>query len=255
MAQRLVRAKRKIRTANIPYRVPTDVELPSRLPGVLAVLYLLFNEGYEATAGDSAVRVDLIAESLRLCDVLATQMPDEAEALGLLALIVLHHARRDARVEGESLVLLADQDRCRWRHDEIQRGRDLVRRALRMGQPGPYQLQAAIAAVHAEAPSYRDTDWEQIVGLYDELARVQPGPVVALNHAVAVAMAQGPEVGLGLLDGLEEELTDYRWYWAARAELLQRAGLPADAARHRALELTMNDAERRHHLARLASSP
>jgi RNA polymerase sigma-70 factor, ECF subfamily len=249
VAQRLVRAKRKIRDAAIPFRVPPDHVLPERIAAVHATLYLIFNEGYAATAGDTLLRRGLSAEAIRLMRLTARLMPDEPEAAGLLALMLLHDARRDARTdERGDLVLLDEQDRARWDSDEIAEGLALVRRALHAGRPGPYALQAAIAAVHAEAPTAAATDWRQIAGLYDELYRRLPTPVVALNHAVAVAMADGPEQGLELVDALAASgaLDGYHLLHAARADLLRRLGRRAQAraAYERALRLATNPVER-----------
>ncbi len=250
LAQRLVRAKKKIRDAGISYRVPPDHLLPERLDGVLQVLYLVFNEGYGASSGEGLIRRDLSAEAIRLARVLVALMPDEPEALGLLALMLLHDARRDARVGPDgALVLLDDQDRARWDHERIREGVALMERALRMRARGPYQLQAAIAALHDEAATPAATDWAQIAALYGELERRSPSPVVALNQAVAVAMAEGFEVGLARMDRIAATgvLDDYPYLHAARADLLRRLGRLDDArvAYERALGLTANAAERR----------
>jgi RNA polymerase sigma-70 factor (ECF subfamily) len=249
MAQRIVRAKHKIKAAGIPYRVPPDHALPERLPPVLEVLYLVFNEGYAATAGDTLVRRELCAEAIRLARVLVELMPDEAEAIGLLALMLLQDSRRDTRVDGDGrLVLLADQDRTRWDHDQIVEGTALVERALRRRDLGPYQLQAAIAAVHAGAAAPDETDWPQIAALYGELLAIQPTAIVALNRAVAVAMAQGPGAGLALLDELAAsgQLDGNHLFHAARADLLARLGRDREAieAYDRALRHASTSAER-----------
>jgi RNA polymerase sigma-70 factor, ECF subfamily len=259
MAKRLVRAKQKITKAGIPYRVPPAHLLPERTSAVLGVLYLLFNEGYSATAGADLVRQNLSAEAIRLARVLTRLMPDEPEATGLLALMLLHDARRSARVDAAGdLVTLEDQDRGRWDATEIGEGVSLLDRALRGGRPGPYQVQAAIAACHATAPTADRTDWAQIAGLYGRLLEFLPTPVVELNYAVAVGMARGPEAGLQLVAALEAsgKLAGYHLLPATRADLLRRLGRSheAAAAYREALELTSTDAERRYLSRRLAEA-
>ena len=247
MAQRLVRAKGKIRDARIPYRVPDEADLPERLQGVLAVVYLVFNEGYTASSGDRLVRAELCAEAVRLGRLLAELMPDEPEVWGLLGLMLLTESRRAARTApGGSLVPLAEQDRLLWDRAQIDEGQAIVRKCLRWNRPGPYQIQAAINAVHADASRAEDTDWRQIVALYDQLMAVASSPVAALNRAVAVAEVAGPAAGLALVDGLE--LDGYHLYHAIRADLLRRLGRDAQAgqAYQRAIELTDNAAERTH---------
>ena len=250
MAKRLVRAKGKIAHARIPYRMPPAHMLPERTGGVLAVLYLLFNEGYKASAGPDLVRTDLCGEAIRLTRLLDALMPDEPEAAGLLALMLFQHSRRLARVDrGGGLVTLEDQDRSRWDRDEIVEAASLLERALARQSAGPYQLQAAIAACHAQSPRPDATDWARIATLYVRLLEVMPQPIVALNHAIAVAMAEGPDRGLVLVDelGASGELSGYHLLHATRADLLRRLGRVAEAraAYLQALELTSSDAERR----------
>jgi RNA polymerase sigma-70 factor (ECF subfamily) len=244
MAQRLVRAKSKIRNAHIPYRVPYEADLPERVRGVLAVVYLIFNEGYAASSGDSLVRDELSAEALRLGRLLVELMPDEPEALGLLALMLLQSSRRPARIAPDgSLIRLPDQDRGRWDRTLIDEGQDLVRRCLRRNQPGPYQLQAAINAVHSDASTAEETDWRQILQLYDHLLTLEPTAVVALNRAVAVAEVHGPAEALTLIDELD--LGSYYLFHAIRADLLTQLNrrTEARAAYQAALDLTTNRAE------------
>ena len=246
LAQRLVRAKRKIRDAGIRYEVPSGERLRERLPSVLATLYLIFNEGYLATSGDALVRRELAAEAIRLTRVLVKLMPGEPETTGLLALMLLQDSRRNARVdEAGEMVLLADQDRSQWDHDEIAEGLVFAQRAAGSFPPGPYTLQAAIAAEHARPPRAEDTDWRRVRHIYGWLAHVQPSPVVELNRAVAVAMVDGPEHGLGRIDGIEG-LDAYPHLHSTRADLLRRAGRDREAAAayRRALELNTNPVER-----------
>ena len=248
IAQRIVRAKRKLRDNHAPYRVPRGAELPDRLHAVLAAVYLIFTEGHTATSGPDLTRVDLSREAIRLGRLLTELMPDEPEAVGLLALMLLTEARRPARTAADgTMIRLADQDRILWDRGQIDEGHALVRACLRRNAPGPFQIQAGIAAVHADAATAADTDWSQIVALYDRLFSMRPNPVVALNRAIAMGELHGPAVGLEVVEALDAEaLADYQPYHAARADLLARAGNrdPALAAYDRAIELTTNPTER-----------
>jgi len=256
MAQRLVRAKNKIRQAGIPYQVPALDQLSPRLEPVRQALYLVFNEGYSATAGEDLIRFELCAEAIRLARILCELMPNDAESLGLLALMILQDSRRHTRTDAEgALVTLEEQDRSRWNAEEIAEGQNLLDRAFRLRRIGVYQLQAAIAAIHAGSKTAAETDWAQIVQLYDRLLHLNPSPIVALNRAAAVAMSEGCERGLALVEsaGLSEELEAYPLFHAARADLLRRLGQreAAASAYHRALELTTNRVERRYLRRRL----
>jgi RNA polymerase sigma-70 factor (ECF subfamily) len=251
LAQRLVRAQRKIQQARIPYQVPSPASLPERLAAVQAVLYLIFNEGYSASSGDNLIRRELCAEAIRLARTLLELMPDNPESMALLALMLLHDSRRDARSSADGqLVLLDDQDRSLWRRDQIAEGVRLVERALGRRNIGPYQLQAAIAAIHAEAATAGETDWKQIAALYSILSASQFSPIVSLNHAVAVAMSEGLEQGLALIDdlGSSGELESYHLFHAARADLLRRLGRNREAREsyRRGLALTTNAVELRY---------
>jgi RNA polymerase sigma-70 factor (ECF subfamily) len=249
VAQRIVRAKGKIRDAKIPYQVPTRADMPERLDAVLQVAYLVFNEGYLASSGDSLTRIDLSAEAIRLCRLIEELLP-EPEVLGLLALMLLHESRRSARTTSDGeLVLLEDQDRAKWNRTMIDEGVALIERSLASGRHGRYVLQAAISAVHADAPRAADTDWREIVGLYDALLVIDDSPVVELNRAAAVAMRDGPESGIALIDAIfaRGDLADYQFAHSARAELCRRAGRTAEAmiSYERALELAKLEPERR----------
>ncbi len=256
LAQRLVRAKRKISEARIPYEVPPRAQLSERLDSVQSVIYLVFNEGYSATAGDSLIRRELCAEAIRLCRTLCELLPDEPENLGLLALMLLHDSRRDARMDKQGkLVTLEDQDRSLWDHERIREGVALLKQALRMHRPAPYQLQAAISAIHAEAATPAETDWHEIALLYLELMRRAPSPIIALNHAVAVAMSEGLEQGLAQINqvGASGQLEDYHLFHAARADILRRLGRKTESAEAyaAALRLVTNQVEREYLRGRL----
>jgi RNA polymerase sigma-70 factor (ECF subfamily) len=249
MAQRLARARAKIRNAGIPYRVPPIDLLPQRIDALLMVIYLIFNEGYSATSGDEPIRKELCLEAIRLCRVLVALMPGSAETRGLLALMLLHDSRREARLDpAGDLVLLSEQDRSRWDRSEIREGIEILDEALALNDLGPYQVQAAISSLHAEAPTAEATDWKQIAALYKTLARLTPSPVIEVNRAVAVGMAEGPEAGLRLLDGLGDRAQDYYPNHVVRADLLRRSGQPEEAVKSykRAIALCDNSAERSH---------